>query len=245
MNKVIDFFVVGIKDFFRASFVGIFTIYIIGLFIIFIHELFWLLGYFGFTDFAATIIDVPFGILTTILTKSTGLEIDGPFSAIGATIICAMPTLIMYIFILLFYILILIPYILIGLTGVEIDDDPFLAIGATIIFAIPALTLIIFIFILIIFAKITMKFLDNFKNKTYSKIFYFIVFLFFNCIYLFIFLGFKKISISHSKFFELSNENLLFLVLAFCLGLISTYLTKIKFFKGENMSNTYKMQPKD
>ena len=234
MNRIINFFLVGIKDFFRASFVGIFTIFIIGFFIIFIQELFWFLGYFGFKDFAATIIDVPFGILTTILTKSTGLEIDDdPFLAIGATIIFAMPTLIMYIFILLFYILILIPYILIGLTGVEIDDDPFLAIGATIIFAIPALTLIIFIFILIIFAKITMKFLNDFKNKTYSKSFYFIVFLFFNCIYLFIFLGFKKISISHSKFFELSNENLLFLVLAFCLGLISTYLTKIKFFKGE------------
>lgn len=47
-----------------------------------------------------------------------------------------------------------------------------------------------------------MKFLDDFKNKTYSKSFYFIVF--FNYIYLYIFLG-----------------------------LISTYLTKIKFFKGE------------
>ena len=179
MNRIIDFFLVGIKDFFRASFVGIFTIFIIGFFIIFIQELFWLLGYFGFTDFAATIIDVPFYILADILTESTGLEIDGPF----------------------------------------------LAIGATIIFAI---ALIIYIFILIIFAKITMKFLYDFKNKTYSKSFYFIVFLFFNCIYLFIFLGF-----SHSKFSELSNENLLFLVLAFCLGLISTYLTKIKFFKGE------------
>ena len=179
MNRVINFFVVGIKDFFRASFVGIFTIFIIGLFIIFIQELFWLLGYFGFTDFAVATIDVPFYILADILTKSTGLEIDGPF----------------------------------------------LAIGATIIFAI---ALIIYIFILIIFAKITMKFLYDFKNKTYSKSFCFIVFLFFNCIYLSIFLGF-----SHSKFSELSNENLLFLVLAFCLGLISTYLTKIKFFKGE------------
>ena len=190
MNRIIDFFVVGIKDFFRASCAGIFTIFIIGLFIIFIQELFWLLGYFGFTDFAATIIDVPFGILATILTKSTGLEID---------------------------------------------DDPFLAIGATIIFAI---ALIIYIFILIIFAKITMKFLDNFKNKTYSKSFYFIVFLFFNYIYLSIFLGFKKslylaLTSHYSKILEFSNENLLFLVLAFCLGLISTYLTKIKFFKGE------------
>ena len=183
MNRIIDFFVVGIKDFFRASFVGIFTIFIIGLFIIFIQELFWLLGYFGFTDFAVDIIAFPF------------------------------------------YISVVLTGVLILLTGVEIDDDPFWAIGATIIFAI---TLIIFIFILIIFAKITMKFLDNFKNKTYSKSFYFIVFLFFNCIYLSIFLGF-----SHSKFSELSNENLLFLVLAFCLGLISTYLTKIKFFKGE------------
>ena len=183
MNRIIDFFVVGIKDFFRASCAGIFTIFIIGLFIIFIQELFWLLGYFGFTDFAVDIIAFPFYI---------------PFVLTG---------------------------VLILLTGVEIDDDPFWAIGATIIFAI---ALIIYIFILIIFAKITMKFLDNFKNKTYSKSFYFIVFLFFNCIYLFIFLGF-----SHSKFSELSNENLLFLVLAFCLGLISTYLTKIKFFKGE------------
>ena len=218
MNRIIDFFVVGIKYFFKALFVGIFTIFIIGLFIIFIQELFWLLGYFGFTDFAATIIDVPFYILADILTKSTGLEIDGPFTAFGATIIFAMPTLIMYIFIFLF--------ILLELTiGLEIDD-PFTGLGVGIILAIPAL--IIYIFILIIFAKITMKFLYDFKNKTYSKSFYFIVFLFFNCIYLFIFLGF-----SHSKFSELSNENLLFLVLAFCLGLISTYLTKIKFFKGE------------
>ena len=185
MNRIIDFFVVGIKDFFRASFVGIFTIFIIGLFIIFIQELFWLLGYFGFIDFPVIIIALPF-------------------------------------------------YILIILTGLEIDD-PFTGLGVGIILAIP--TLIIFIFILIIFAKITMKFLDNFKNKTYSKSFYFIVFLFFNCIYLFIFLGFKKslylALTSHSKILELSNENLLFLVLAFCLGLISTYLTKIKFFKGE------------
>lgn len=193
MNRIIDFFVVGIKDFFRASCAGIFTIFIIGLFIIFIQELFWLLGYFGFTDFAVDIIAFPFYI---------------PFVLTG---------------------------VLILLTGVEIDDDPFWAIGATIIFAI---ALIIYIFILIIFAKITMKFLDNFKNKTYSKSFYFIVFLFFNYIYLFIFLGFKKglylALISHySKILEFSNENLLFLVLAFCLGLISTYLTKIKFFKGE------------
>ena len=195
MNRIIDFFVVGIKDFFRASCAGIFTIFIIGLFIIFIQELFWLLGYFGFTDFAVDIIAFPFYI---------------PFVLTG---------------------------VLILLTGVEIDDDPFLAISAGIIFAIPALTLIIFIFILIIFAKITMKFLNDFKNKTYSKSFYFIVFLFFNYIYLSIFLGFKKslylALMSHSKFSELSNENLLFLVLAFCLGLISTYLTKIKFFKGE------------
>ena len=102
MNRIIDFFVVGIKDFFRASFVGIFTIFIIGLFIIFIQELFWLLGYFGFIDFAVATIDVPFYILADILTKSTGLEIDGPFTAFGATIIFAMPTLIMYIFIFLF-----------------------------------------------------------------------------------------------------------------------------------------------
>lgn len=185
MNRIIDFFVVGIKDFFRASFVGIFTIFIIGLFIIFIQELFWLLGYFGFIDFPVIIIALPF-------------------------------------------------YILIILTGLEIDD-PFTGLGVGIILAIPAL--IIYIFILIIFAKITMKFLYDFKNKTYSKSFYFIVFLFFNCIYLFIFLGFKKslylALTSHSKILELSNENLLFLVLAFCLGLISTYLTKIKFFKGE------------
>ena len=185
MNRIIDFFVVGIKDFFKALFVGIFTIFIIGLFIIFIQELFWLLGYFGFIDFPVIIIALPF-------------------------------------------------YILIILTGLEIDD-PFTGLGVGIILAIPAL--IIYIFILIIFAKITMKFLYDFKNKTYSKSFYFIVFLFFNCIYLFIFLGFKKslylALTSHSKILELSNENLLFLVLAFCLGLISTYLTKIKFFKGE------------
>lgn len=185
MNKIIDFFLVGIKDFFRASCAGIFTIFIIGLFIIFIQELFWLLGYFGFIDFPVIIIALPF-------------------------------------------------YILIILTGLEIDD-PFTGLGVGIILAIPAL--IIYIFILIIFAKITMKFLYDFKNKTYSKSFYFIVFLFFNCIYLFIFLGFKKslylALTSHSKILELSNENLLFLVLAFCLGLISTYLTKIKFFKGE------------
>ena len=198
MNRIIDFFVVGIKDFFRASCAGIFAIFIAGLFAIFIQELFWLLGYFGFIDFPVIIIALPF-------------------------------------------------YILIILTGLEIDD-PFTGLGVGIILAIP--TLIVFIFILIIFSKITMKFLDNFKNKTYSKSFYFIVFLFFNYIYLFIFLGFKKslylTLISHySKFFEFSNENLLFLVLAFCLGLISTYLTKIKFFKGENMSNTYKMQPED
>ena len=181
MNKIIDFFLVGIKDFFRASCAGIFTIFIVGLFAIFIQELFWLLGYFGFIDFPVIIIALPF-------------------------------------------------YILIILTGLEIDD-PFTGLGVGIILAIPAL--IIYIFILIIFAKITMKFLYDFKNKTYSKSFYFIVFLFFNCIYLFIFLGFKKSLISNSKFSELSNENLLFLVLAFCLGLISTYLTKIKFFKGE------------
>ena len=88
MNRVIDFFVVGI-----------FAIFIAGLFIIFIQELFWPLGYFGFTDFAVATIDVPFDILTTILTKLTGLEIDGLFAAYGATIIFAMPTLIMYIFI--------------------------------------------------------------------------------------------------------------------------------------------------
>ena len=185
MNKIIDFFLVGIKDFFRASCAGIFTIFIVGLFAIFIQELFWLLGYFGFIDFPVIIIALPF-------------------------------------------------YILIILTGLEIDD-PFTGLGVGIILAIPAL--IIYIFILIIFAKITMKFLDNFKNKTYSKSFYFIVFLFFNYIYLSIFLGFKKslylALTSHSKILELSNENLLFLVLAFCLGLISTYLTKIKFFKGE------------
>ena len=185
MNKIIDFFLVGIKDFFRASCAGIFTIFIVGLFAIFIQELFWLLGYFGFIDFPVIIIALPF-------------------------------------------------YILIILTGLEIDD-PFTGLGVGIILAIPAL--IIYIFILIIFAKITMKFLYDFKNKTYSKSFYFIVFLFFNFIYLFIFLCFKKslylALTSHSKILELSNENLLFLVLAFCLGLISTYLTKIKFFKGE------------
>ena len=190
MNRIIDFFIVGIKDFFRASFVGILTIFIVGLFIIFIQELFWLLGYFGFTDSSVSAIDMPFYILMNIIA---------------------------------------LPYTLDELIGLEKTPSGYVAV---IFLIIPALTFTIYIFFLIIllkiFAKITMKFLDNFKNKTYSKSFYFIVFLFFNCIYLFIFLGF-----SHSKFSELSNENLLFLVLAFCLGLISTYLTKIKFFKGE------------
>ncbi|MCI7361877.1 MAG: hypothetical protein MSH30_00870 [Campylobacter sp.] len=189
MNRIINFFVVGIKDFFRASFVGIFTIFIVGLFIIFIHELFWLLGYFGFIDSSVSAIDMPFYILMNIIA---------------------------------------LPYTLDKLIGLETPSG----YVAVIFLIIPALTFTIYIFfliiLLIIFAKITMKFLNDFKNKTYSKIFCFIVFLFFNCIYLSIFLGF-----SHSKFSELSNENLLFLVLAFCLGLISTYLTKIKFFKGE------------
>lgn len=193
MNRIINFFVVGIKDFFIASFVGIFTIFIIGLFIIFIHELFWLLGYFWFIDSSVSAIDIPFYILMDIIA---------------------------------------LPYTLHKLIGLEIPSGYVAGIFIMIFLMIPALTFTIYIFfliiLLIIFAKITMKFLDNFKNKTYSKSFYFIVFLFFNCIYLFIFLGF-----SHSKFSELSNENLLFLVLAFCLGLISTYLTKIKFFKGE------------
>ena len=190
MNRIINFFLVGI-----------FTIFIVGLFIIFIHELFWLLGYFGFIDSSVSAIDMPFYILMNIIA---------------------------------------LPYTLDKLIGLETPS----CYVAVIFLIIPALTFTIYIFfliiLLIIFAKITMKFLNDFKNKTYSKSFYFIVFLFFNCIYLYIFLGF-----SHSKFSELSNENLLFLVLAFCLGLISTYLTKIKFFKGENMSNTYKMQPED
>lgn len=216
MNRVIDFFVVGI-----------FAIFIAGLFIIFIQELFWLLGYFGFKNSlvidVSHIIDLSFAILT----KLTGLEIDDdPF----LTIIFAIPALIIYILIFISFFLIFILYILVELPGSEIHPS---VLTPFIVFVVPVITLIVFIFILIIFAKITMKFLDNFKNKTYSKSFYFIVFLFFNCIYLFIFLGFKKISISHSKFSELSNESLLFLVLAFCLGLISTYLTKIKFFKGE------------
>ena len=102
MNRIIDFFVVGIKDFFRASFVGIFTIFIIGLFIIFIQELFWLLKYFGFKDSlvidVSHIIDLSFAILT----KLTGLEIDDdPFLAIGATIIFAI-ALIIYIYIFIF-----------------------------------------------------------------------------------------------------------------------------------------------
>ena len=110
MNRIIDFFVVGIKYFFKALFVGIFTIFIIGLFIIFIQELFWLLGYFGFTDFAATIIDVPFYILADILTKLTGLEIDDdPF----LTIIFAIPALIIYILYFIFFFLIFILYILV------------------------------------------------------------------------------------------------------------------------------------
>ena len=188
MNRIINFFLVGI-----------FTIFIVGLFIIFIHELFWLLGYFGFIDSSVSAIDMPFYILMNIIA---------------------------------------LPYTLDKLIGLETPSG----YVAVIFLIIPALTFTIYIFfliiLLIIFAKITMKFLDNFKNKTYSKSFYFIVFLFFNYIYLFIFLGFKKslylTLISHySNFFEFSNENLLFLVLAFCLGLISTYLTKIKFFKGE------------
>ena len=198
MNRIIDFFLVGIKDFFRALFVGIFTIFIIGLFIIFIQELFWLLKYFGFIDSSVSAIDMPFYILMNIIA---------------------------------------LPYTLDKLIGLETPSG----YVAVIFLIIPALTFTIYIFfliiLLIIFAKITMKFLNDFKNKTYSKSFYFIVFL-----------GFKKILISHSKFSELSNEfsdekffelygfsneNLLFLVLAFCLGLISTYLTKIKFFKGE------------
>ena len=227
MNRIINFFVVGIKDFFRASCAGIFTIFIVGLFAIFIQELFWLLGYFGFIDFPVIIIALPFYILIIL----TGLEIDDdPF----LTIIFAIPALIIYILIFISFFLIFILYILVELPGSEIhpgDLTPFIVV------VVPVITLIIFIFILIIFAKITMKFLNDFKNKTYSKSFYFIVFLFFNCIYLFIFLGFKKslylALTSHSKILELSNENLLFLVLAFCLGLISTYLTKIKFFKGE------------
>ena len=62
MNRVIDFFVVGI-----------FAIFIAGLFIIFIQELFWLLGYFGFKNSlvidVSHIIDLSFAILT----KLTGL----------------------------------------------------------------------------------------------------------------------------------------------------------------------------
>ena len=232
MNKIIDFFLVGIKDFFRASCAGIFTIFIIGLFIIFIQELFWLLGYFGFKDFAALVFDVPTKPFTSLKIDDPDLKIDDdPF----LSIIFDIPALIIYILIFIFSFLLFILDILTKLPGSEIhfrDLTPF------IVFVVPVITLIVFIFILIIFAKITMKFLNDFKNKTYSKSFYFIVFLFFNYIYLSIFLGFKKslylTLISHySKFFEFSNENLLFLVLAFCLGLISTYLTKIKFFKGE------------
>ena len=230
MNRIIDFFVVGIKDFFRASCAGIFTIFIVGLFAIFIQELFWLLGYFGFIDFPVIIIALPFYILIIL----TGLEIDDPFTGLGVGIILAIPALIIYILIFISFFLIFILYFLVELPGSEIhpgDLTPFIVV------VVPVITLIIFIFIFIIFVIITMKFLYYFKNKTYSKSFYFIVFLFFNCIYLFIFLGFKKslylALTSHSKILELSNENLLFLVLAFCLGLISTYLTKIKFFKGE------------
>ncbi|MCI6298050.1 hypothetical protein [Campylobacter sp.] len=215
MNRIINFFLAGI-----------FTIFIVGFFVIFIQELFWLLGYFGFTD--SLVIDVFYIIYLSfaIFTKLTGLEIDDdPFLAIGAGIIFVIPALIIYIYIFIFFFLIFILYILVELPDSEIHPGD---LTPVIFFVVPVITLIIFIFILKIFAKITMKFLDDFRNKTYSKSFYFIVFLFFNCIYLFIFLGF-----SHSKFSELSNENLLFLVLAFCLGLISTYLTKIKFFKGE------------
>ena len=238
MNRIIDFFLVGI-----------FTIFIVGFFVIFIHELFWLLGYFGFIDYfpdVSFIIYMSFGILNNLFTKFTGLEIDDdPFLAIGVGIIFAIPALIIYILIFIFSILTFILYILVELPGSEIHPKD---LTPVIVVVVPVITLIIFIFIFIIFVIITMKFLNDFKNKTYSKSFYFIVFLFFNCIYLFIFLGFKKISISHSKFSELSNEfsdekffelygfsneNLLFLVLAICLGLISTYLTKIKFFKGE------------
>ena len=201
MNRVIDFFA------------GILTIFIVGLFIIFIQELFWLLKYFGFKDSlvidVSHIIDLSFAILT----KLTGLEIDDdPFLAIGVGIIFAIPALIIYILIFISFFLIFILYILVELPGSEIHPS---VLTPFIVFVVPVITLIIFIFILKIFAKITMKFLDDFKNKTYSKSFYFIVFLFFNCIYLSIFLGF-----SHSKFSEISNENLLFLVIAFWLGLI-------------------------
>ncbi|MCI6695451.1 MAG: hypothetical protein PUB35_01725 [Campylobacteraceae bacterium] len=230
MNRIINFFLVGIKYFFKALFVGIFAIFIAGLFIIFIQELFWLLGYFGFKDFAALVFDVPTKPFTSLIASlkidDPDLKIDDdPFLAIGADIIFAILALIIYILYFIFSFLLFILDILTKLPGSEIhfsDLTPF------IVFVVPVITLIIFIFIFIIFVIITMKFLNDFKNKTYSKSFCFIVFLFFNCIYLSIFLGF-----SHSKFSELSNENLLFLVLAFCLGLISTYLTKIKFFKGE------------
>ena len=75
MNRIIDFFVAGIKYFFKALFVGIFAIFIAGLFIIFIQELFWLLGYFGFTDFAALVFDVPTKPFTGLITS---LKIDDP-----------------------------------------------------------------------------------------------------------------------------------------------------------------------
>ena len=99
MNKIIDFFLVGIKDFFRASCAGIFTIFIVGLFAIFIQELFWLLGYFGFIDFPVIIIALPFYILIIL----TGLEIDDPFTGLGVGIILAIPTLIVFIFILIIF----------------------------------------------------------------------------------------------------------------------------------------------
>ena len=146
MNKIIDFFLVGIKDFFRASCAGIFTIFIVGLFAIFIQELFWLLGYFGFTDFAVATIDVPFYILADILTKSTGLEIDDdPFLAIGVGIIFAIPALIIYILIFISFFLIFILYILVELPGSEIHPS---VLTPFIVFVVPVITLTIFIFIL-------------------------------------------------------------------------------------------------
>ncbi|MDY5467120.1 MAG: hypothetical protein SPF98_05975, partial [Campylobacter sp.] len=169
MNRIINFFLVGIKYFFKALFVGIFAIFIAGLFIIFIQELFWLLGYFVFKDFAALVFDVPTKPFTSLKIDDPDLKIDDdPFLAIGADIIFAILALIIYILYFIFFFLIFILYILVELPGSEThpgDLTPFIVV------VVPVITLIIFIFILIIFAKITMKFLNDFKNKTYSKSF--------------------------------------------------------------------------
>lgn len=91
------------------------------------------------------------------------------------------------------------------------------------------------------FSKLAKKVKNNFKNKIFSKTFYFIIFLFFNFLYLLLFLGFQKtfwlVYKSKSRIFELSSENLSFLALAFCLGLLSVYFIKIIIKQNRNCAN--------